>query len=174
MKPKITKSLLLPMLYGVLASWVVMCGVGMALMMGFTVLPVWAMLAIASALMFFSVLPAMIRAAWVYSNIRRHHNAEYFYRLGNGTDISKAVAMFERKVYRGVSAWLQRHLLQPAFNGAAVSYLFMVLYTGQWVVSLWVVAGLAVMVVSVEVGVWVMLLTARKYSYDKCGNLKNS
>ena len=174
MKAKISKSLLLPTLYGLLAAWIVMSGVGVALMRGFTALSVWSMWAITTAVMLFSVLPAMMRAAWVYSNLRRHHTAEYFYNLGNGADISKAVPMFERKVNRAISAMLKRHLLQQAFNGGAVAYLFTVINTGDWLKSLWVVIGLAVMVISVEVGVWTMLLFARKLSYDKYGNLKNS
>lgn len=170
MKAKISKSLVLPMLYGVLASWVVMGGIGVALMVKYTELPVWAMILIATAMLAFTVLPAMMRAGWVYSNLRRHHNAEYYYSIGNGQEPNKALAVYERRVNRTVSAWLQRNLLKPAFNSGVIAYLLLVIASGEWITSLWGVGAIALLVVAVEVGVWIMLLAARKLSYDKYGN----
>ena len=174
MKPIITKSLVLPMLYGVLASWLIGGAVGVALLLHYTHLDITTMLIAVSALLLLAVMPALMRGAWVYSNLRRFHTAEYFYDLGNGTEMSKALAAYERKVNRAVTAWINRMILRPAFNVVVVAYLLVVLQSGQWLVSLWVFAAMLIVVLSVEIGVWTMLFAARKLSYDKYGNLKNN
>jgi len=174
MKTKISKSLILPMLYGILAAWIVGGGVGVALLYKYAHLSVLTMILATSAVLLWAVIPVLVRAAWVYSNLRRFHTAEYFYNLGNGLEIRKALAMYESRVNKAVYLWINRNILRPAFNVMGISYFLVVVQTGNWLSSLWVLAAFVLVLIAIEIGVWTMLLVARKMSYDKYGNLKNN
>jgi len=173
MKQKISKPLILPMLYGVLAAWLIAGGIGVALLAKYTSLSVVTMILVSSALVLMAVIPSIMRATWVYSNLRRYHTAEYFYNLGNGVEMAKAIARFEKRVNKSVNAWISRYLLRPAFNVIIVAYLLLVAQSGSWITSLAIIPAMIVVVLGVEIGTWTMLFAARKLSYDNYGNLKN-
>lgn len=162
------------MLYGIFAAWLVAGGIGVALLYKYAHLSVVSMLIVVTAVLLWAVVPVMVRAAWAYSNLRRFHTAEYFYNLGNGLEIRKALALYENRVKKAVYLWINRNILRPAFNVMGVSYLLVVAQSGNWLNSLWVAAAFVLVVFAIEIGVWTMLLVARKMSYDKYGNLKNN
>lgn len=174
MKAKISKPLVLPMLYGILAAWLVGGGIGVALLAKYSHLSVLTMILVASALILMAVVPSIMRATWVYSNLRRFHTAEYFYNLGNGVERKKAMSRFEQKVNKAVNAWISRIILRPVFNTVIIGYLLLVVQSGSWLSSLWVIAAMLIVVIAIEIALWTMLITARNLSYDKYGNLKNN
>ena len=165
---------MLPMLYGILAAWVLTGAMCVLLLSKFTALGVWTMLILSSLFILCAVIPATSRAAWQYSNMRRYHSAEYFYDLGNRVEVTKAIHRFEQRANKALWAWVKRHMLKPTMNGAFLCYLVAVTESAQWVRSLWVFVAFLLLIVAVEVSTWVMLLVARKISYDKYGNLKNN
>lgn len=174
MKQKISKPLLLPLFYGILAAWIIAGGLGVALLAQYSHLTVMTMVMVSSAIVLMAVIPSLMRAAWVYSNLRRYHTAEYFYNLGNGVEKAKAIARFERRVNKAVNAWISRYMLRPVFNCVVVSYLLLVVQSGEWLTSLWILPAMLVVVIAVEIGLWTMLFSARKLCYDNYGNLKNN
>lgn len=174
MKEKINKRLVLPMLYGILSGWLVGGGIGITLLIKYSSLDLQTMIVVTSALLLMALIPALTRGAWVYSNQRRYHTAEYFYNLGNGVEMNKAIARFEGRVNKAVMAWIQRIMLRYTFNVVVVAYMLVVIQSGSWLTSLWVVGAILVIIFSVFFGMWIMLFSARKLSYDRYGNIKNA
>lgn len=162
------------MLYGILAAWFIASGLSIALLAKYSNLSVMTMVVVSSALLLMAILPSIMRATWVYSNLRRYHTAEYFYNLGNGVERDKAITRFEKRVNKAVYAWVRRNFFGSVFNVTVVAYLLLVVQSGEWVRSLWIIPAILIMVLAVEIGVWTMLFAARKLSYDKYGNLKNN
>ncbi|GEM_PF-4258415 len=174
MKEKINKRLVLPMLYGILSGWIIGGGISIALLLKYSGIGLQTMILASSALILMAVIPALARGAWVYSNLRRYHTAEYFYNLGNGLELTKAIAQFERRVNKAVMAWIKRMILRHTFNVVIVAYIMLVIQSGSWLASLWVFAAVLVIILAVFIGMWTMLFTARRLSYDRYGNIKNA
>ena len=78
MKEKINKRLVLPMLYGILSGWIIGGGISIALLLKYSGIGLQTMILASSALILMAVIPALARGAWVYSNLRLYHTAEYF------------------------------------------------------------------------------------------------
>ncbi len=175
MKTKITKSLLLPLLYGIISAWIAVGGIGIAVLLQASTLQVWQVIIGMSGIILLAVIPALHRGAWVYSNVRKHHTAEYFYELGNGIEASKAVEHYEKKVRKAIVAWMKLKLMNSSFGALFVGY-FMILTVGfNWYMSLMLTLYICVIVVAaIYAGMQIMLLSARKLSYDKYGNIKNN
>lgn len=171
---KISKILVLPMLYGVLAGCVVATLIAVVLLQ-YTSDVHWLYSVIGSFVAgLLAVAPAVHRATWAYSNVRKYHNAEYFYDLGNGVDKKKALAYFEQRATRASGAWMKRYLWKDSLPVVPTFYFLSVARYGNWIGSLWVFIALALMALAVFVGTWTMLFAARKLCYDKFGNIKNA
>lgn len=174
MEPKMSHSMMLPMLYGLLAGWMGVGSLTAFVLYYMQKSDIVVMAAALSALLLMALLPALRRAAWVYTNVRKYHNAEYYYEMGNGTEMAKAVERFENKVRKAVGAWLKRKFVKNSFGVLPVGYVLVVLSGGGWLESLvFMAVVMSSVVLAVFVGMIVMLLSARKLCYDKFGNLKN-
>ncbi len=175
MKAKIQKNMMLPLLCAVLAAWLVVGGMAVFILAKLTPQSVMTLLVGVSGVLLSALIPVLHRAAWVYSNIRKHHTAEYFYNLGNGVELQIAIAGYEKKVQTAVAAWLKRYVLQASFGALAVAF-FVLLVAGIGVVN----SILAVFVIIISVymatyiGLFVMLYAVRRLCYDKFGNIKNN
>ena len=175
MKVRISKTMRLPMLCGIVVALVVVGGPAywLAATNGFRsnselVIGI-------SCILLLAVVPALRRGAWVYTNARKYHTAEYLYSLGNGAEMAVAVDGYEKKVKRAVKVWLKRKLLKESFGVLPVLYFIGLISGGGWMGSLMAVALMALMVLlGVFLGMIVMLLAARRMCYDKYGNIKNN
>lgn len=174
MKPKISKILILPMIYGITIGCFVATLLAVSLLKYCDGVKLFPALVGTLVLSLMTVLPAVRRVAWAYSNVRKYHNKEYFYNLGNGVDNNKALAYFEGKALKAMKAWMRHYLWDRSMPLIPVFYFLNVARYGDWIASMWVFVALLLMVVAVLTGTWTMLLVARKLCYDKFGNLKNS
>lgn len=175
MKVKISKSMTQPMVYGVVAAWIVAGGLACFVFMRYTSQTSVTIPLAITGILLLAVLPALRRGAWVYTNARKYHTAEYLYELGNGAAISVAVDGYEKKVKKAVAAWVKRKLISVSFGVLPVTFFAFLLAGCGWLRSLLSVLVMALMVVvGVWLGVEVMLFSARKLCYDKYGNIKNN
>lgn len=173
MKLKISKIVVFPTLYGILAGCVVAAVLAVILLHYTTEVSLLGS-AIASLIVAgLAVTPAVRRAAWAYSNVRKYHNAEYFYDLGNGVDNKKALAYFEQRALKASNTWMKRYLWKDSLPVIPVFFFLQVARYGNWLGGLWVFIALALMALGVFVGTWTLLLAARKMCYDQFGNIKN-
>ncbi len=165
----------LPIIYGTLAAWFVAGGLACFILMRYTSQTAVTIPVAVSAMLLLAVLPALRRGAWVYTNARKYHTAEYLYELGNGAAISVAVDGYEKKVKKAVSAWMKRKLISVSFGILPVTFFAFLLAGSGWLSSILSVVLMALMWgVGVWLGVEVMLFSARKICYDKYGNIKNN
>lgn len=165
----------MPMVYGVVIAWIVVGGLACFAFMRATSQTTVAIPVAISGILLLAVLPALRRGAWVYTNARKYHTAEYLYELGNGAEMAVAVDGYEKKVKKAVGAWIKRKLISVSFGILPVSYFVFLLAGYGWIDSLLAVVCIALMVViAVYLGMAVMLLSARKLCYDKYGNIKNN
>ncbi len=175
MKLKIAKKAVLPQLYGIAAAWVI---TGVLVVLALVVLfgtPVIQAVLSVSAVLLLALFPAACRSATVYSSALIYHKAEYMYDLGNGVEASLAVDTYERKAKRAVAAWLKRKLLKGSFGVLPVTF-FVLLMGGvgfMHPLEIAVLLGITV-VISVMISLFVMLYSARRYCFDKFGNIKNN
>ncbi len=175
MKVKIQKSIMLPLLCSILSAWLVAGGILVFILAKLTPQSVMTILAGVSGVLLSALIPVLHRAAWVYSNIRKHHTAEYFYNLGNGVELQIAIAGYEKKVQKAVATWLKRHVFQASFGALTVAF-FMLLVVGVGFMNsiLAVFAIIISVYVSAYLGLFVMLYAVRRLCYDKFGNIKNN
>ncbi len=175
MKVKISKTMTLPLLCGVLTAWIVVGGLALLLLSGLPSVSGFALFVAVSGIILLAVVSALRRGAWVYTNARRYHTAEYLYELGNGAEMAVAVDGYEKKVRKAVKAWVKRRLFREAFGVLPLSFFVALLLGTGWVYSLLLVVLLALaVIVAVFLGVLVMLLAARRFCYDRFGNIKNN
>lgn len=163
------------MLYGILMAWLVVGGLAVFAVTKMSSVPVVTVSAAVSGVLLLAVIPAMRRGAWVYTNARKYHTAEYMYELGNGAEVSEAVGNYEKKVQKAVGAWLKRKLLKNSFGVLPVTFLVFVLAGYSWFAALTASVMLALMtLLAVFTAMWTMLLSARRLCYDRFGNIKNN
>ncbi len=175
MKTKISKKMTLPMLCGILGAWVVVGGLALLFLSGTPSVSKFTLFVAVSGILLLAVVPALRRGAWVYTNARKYHTAEYLYELGNGAEMAVAVDGYEKKVKKAVRAWLKRKVFREAFGVFTVSYFVALLLGTGWIDSLLLVALMLLAVfVAVNLGLFIMLLAARRLCYDKFGNIKNN
>ncbi len=175
MKTRIAKKIRLPLLYGVLAGWIVAGALAVAVVRAWCPTSLAAALAAVSAVLLLALLPALRRAATVYTLSLRYHRAEYLYDLGNGVEASLAVEAYEKKARRAARAWTKRKLLRSSFGALPVAFFAMLMGGASVALALEITALIAVMVlVAVPVGLHTMLYFARRNCYDKFGNIKNA
>ncbi len=175
MKTKISKKMTLPMLCGILGAWVVVGGLALLFLSGTPSVSKFTLFVAVSGILLLAVVPALRRGAWVYTNARKYHTAEYLYELGNGAEMAVAVDGYEKKVKKAVRAWLKRKVFREAFDVFTVSYFVALLLGTGWIDSLLLVALMLLTVfVAVNLGLFIMLLAARRLCYDKFGNIKNN
>ncbi|MCD8282159.1 MAG: ABC transporter permease [Prevotella sp.] len=174
MKIRISKRMVLPLLYGVLAGWVVAGAITVWALLVFGFLPAITAVVSVSALLLIALFPALRRSAVVYSKALKYHRAEYLYDLGNGVEASIAVNTYEKKARRAVSAWLQRKLLRSSFGALPVASFALLLAGTDWIMAFETIILIALMVLlAVAIGLFTMLRVARRYCYDKFGNIRN-
>lgn len=175
MKVVISKTMTLPMLYGILAAWIAVGGIAFFIILKTTTLPIASAITAISGILLLALVPALRRGAWVYTNARKHHSAEYFYELGNGADVASAARNYEKKVRKAVGGWMKRKMLRNSFGVLPVSF-FVFLLTGfGWFKSLLAVLLIALLsMLAIYLGMAVMLLSARRLCYDRFGNIKNN
>ncbi len=175
MRVKITRHILLPLLYGIAVAWLVVgAGAVVVLRRVAPVSPTMALIAV-SALLLIALFPALRRCAAVYSQALRYHRAEYLYDLGNGMDVSKAVRSYEKKAKRAAATWLKRQFTRSLFSIVPVTFCALLMAGATLFVAVEVAVLVAVMVLlAVGVALYTMLYAARHYCYDKYGNIKNA
>lgn len=175
MKAKISKKLKLPMYCGILGGLIageILALLVLHLMLG---LP-----AGGAALMF--LLPGIItlwqsmrRGAWVYSNVRKLHTAEYYYNLGNGAGFLKALEGYEHKVKIAIFVWLRRNFWLDGLKVYAVAFMLCYFAIGNSFRFIYMLVTTIVMLVFITyIAMWIMLISARYLCYDNYGNLKNT
>ncbi|MCD8289460.1 MAG: ABC transporter permease [Prevotella sp.] len=175
MKTRIAKRMRLPLIYGVLAGWVVAGVLAMAVIRAWCDTSFVAAVVAVSAVLLLALSPAMRRAATVYSLALRYHRAEYLYDLGNGVEATIAMAAYEKKARRAASAWVRRKLLRSSFGPLPVAFFAMLMGGANVALSLEITVLIGVMVlVAVPVALHTMLYFARRKCYDKFGNIKNA
>lgn len=173
MKVLVSKTITLPLLYGNLVSLVVAGGLSVFVFFEAFSSPVVSTIIAVGCILLLAIVPALRRGAWVYTNARKYHTAEYFYELGNGAEVEKAVVNYESKVQKAVGAWLKRKLLKNSFGVVPVSFFVFILAGNSWYQALFSVIFILLMVIiATYLGMWTMLLSARRLCYDKFGNLK--
>ncbi len=175
MKIKIAKRMVLPLLYGLAAGWIVAAALAVMPVVMLADTPVIMAAVSVSVVILLALLPCLRHVTTVYGKALKYHKAEYLYNLGNGVEASEAVGMYERKVKKTAVAWLQRKMLRSSFAAFPVSF-FMLLAAGvDWITALELVVLVAIAVLlAVVIGMMVMLYTARHHCYDKFGNIKNN
>jgi hypothetical protein len=175
MKVVISKTMTLPMLYGILSAWIAVGGLSVFILIKIASMPIVSALVAVSGILLLALVPALRRGAWVYTNARKHHSAEYFYELGNGAEVAVAAGNYEKKVRKAVGGWLKRKTLRSSFGVLPVSFFVFLLAGFNWYLSLLgVLFILLSTILAVYLGMAVMLLTARKLCYDRFGNIKNN
>ncbi len=167
--------MLLPLACGLGAAWFIVGGLLVFVLSRLTSPSFLVLLAGVSGVLLSALVPVLHRAAWVYSNARRYHTAEYFYNLGNGVELQIAIAGYEKKVQKAVAVWLKRNVFQVSFGALIVSF-FMLLVVGVSFMNcvLSVFAIIISVYVSTYIGLLVMLYAVRRLCYDKFGNIKNN
>ncbi len=175
MKVRISKTMTLPLLCGVLAAWIVVGGLALLMLSGLPSISGFTLFVAVSGILLLAVVPSLRRGAWVYTNARKYHTAEYLYELGNGAEMAVAVDGYEKKVRKAVKVWAKRRLFRETFGVLPVSFFVSLLLGTGWMDSILLVVMLALAVIlSVFVGLLVMLLAARRFCYDRFGNIKNN
>lgn len=175
MKAKISKRMVLPMLYGILAGWIVTGALAVLLLTRYSATPLLTALVSVSGVLLLALFPMLRRGASVYSSALRYHTAEYLYDLGNGVEAALAVETYEKKAKRAVVAWIRRKLLRSSFATLPVTFLALLMGGLSVGKSLSLVVFLLLMVLlSAVIGLFVMLYAARRYCYDKYGNIKKN
>ena len=165
----------MPLLCGILGAWIVVGGLTLLFLSGIPSISKCTLFVAVSGIILLAVVPALRRGAWVYTNARKYHTAEYLYDLGNGAEMAVAVDGYEKKVKKAVKAWVKRKLFKSAFGVLPVSYFVALLSGTGWVDSLMLIVLLSLaVIIAVFVGMIVMLLAARRMCYDKYGNIKNN
>ncbi len=173
MRTKISRRLLLPLLYGVLLAWLVV-GAGAVVVLRLVSSASLPMAIIAaSAALLLALFPAMRRAAVVYSQALRYHRAEYLYDLGNGVEAALAVSIYEKKVRRAIVAWLRLRLARSSFSVLPITFCALLMSGVGLLAALEITVLLGIMViVAVVIALVTMLRAARRYCYDRFGNIR--
>ncbi len=175
MKKKINRRLILPLFYGILLGWIVvgvLC-VGALYLVYHTPL-VHTIISI-SAILLLALIPALYDTAIAYTLALRYHRAEYLYDLGNGVEAHMAMAIYEKKAKRVIYAWLKRRFLRQSFGVLPVVFFTLILAITSVYDALVVTLVIAfAVVVALFIGLFTMLYAARRYCYDRFGNIKNN
>ncbi len=174
MRRKMNRRIVLPLIYGILVGWIV---VGTLMVVGICSwigTPVYVAIVAVSAILLLALIPSLFRSAMVYSLALRYHQAEYLYDLGNGVEAHIAIAIYEKKAKRAISAWIRRKLLFSSFGVVPIMFFALLVANVSLLDSIIVTVMVVVaVVVALIIAMFTMLRSARHYCYDKFGNIRS-